>query len=317
MNRMSHADLSRRQALAMAAVSAVSLAAPLAFGQDTGGGRGSEPKLDVREIPSSGVKIPSIGLGTSQQFNIDLQNTAEVEERKAALQAFYDAGGRLIDTAPSYGTSEPVVGALTADLGLNDKVIFATKVGIEGEEAGIEQMRQSLENLKREKIEFMQVHNLRDVDTQLKTLRKWKEDGTLGHIGVTHFRSNSLDDLLPFTEGDRKVDVIQLNYNIEDRQAEERLLPACRENGVATIINVPFGRGGLFGKVRGRELPEHAQRYANSWAQAFLKFLLANEAVTCIIPGTSDAKHATDNCGAMTGPLPTEEERRQLLKKIA
>lgn len=276
----------------------------------------ADEELDIRTIPSTGTEVPAVGLGTWQQFDIELDDAEAVGERKRTLQVFYDAGGRLIDSSPMYGRSEAAVGALSEDLGLNAEFFFATKVWTRGEEEGKGKIRKSIESFRRDELELMQVHNLLDVDTHLATLRALKQEGTIGHIGVSHYTSRSLADLENFTRGENKVDVIQLPYNVENRDAEQRLLPACRDNGVATIINIPFGGGGLFGKVRGRELPEHARRYARTWAQAFLKFILANDAVTCVIPGTSDPKHAADNCGAMTGPLPTEEERRQLLQDI-
>lgn len=299
---------------AFLAAMVVASAAGVTSGQDA---PATNEGLDVRTIPSSGARAPSIGLGTWQQFDIDLTDAEAVAERKKTLQSFYDAGGRLIDSSPMYRRSEAVVGKLTEDLDLNADFFFATKVWTRGEEEGRQQMRQSFDHFRRERLELMQVHNLVDADTHLKTLRAWKEEGRLTHIGVSHYTSQSLADLETFTRGDRKVDVIQLPYNVENQGAEKRLLPACRDNGVATIINIPFGGGGLFGKVRGRDLPEHARRYAESWAQAFLKFILANKAVTCIIPGTNDPEHAADNCGAMRGPLPTEEERRKLLAEIA
>lgn len=278
-----------------------------------------ESKLDRRMIPAINERIPSVGLGTWQQFDIDLADEAAVAERKAALKAFYDAGGRVVDSSPMYARSEEVVGSLSKELGINDELFLATKVWTQGKEAGEKQMQQSLERLGRRTLELMQVHNLTDTAVHLETMQAWKERGTFRLIGVTHYTSASLNDLEKYATGQGvpKVDFIQLPYHVENRDAEKRLLPACRDNGVATMINIPFGSGGLFRRVRDRELPDHARGYAKTWAQAFLKFILADDAVTCVIPGTSDPEHAIDNCGAMTGRLPTEEERARLVEDVA
>ena len=273
----------------------------------------------MRLIPAIDERIPSIGLGTWQQFDIDLADPAAAAGCREALKAFFDAGGTVVDSSPMYGRSEEVVGALSNDLGINDKLFLATKVWTQGKSAGEKQMQQSLERFGRRSIELMQVHNLVDAPIHLETMQAWKEQGTFRLIGVTHYTSASLEDLEKFATGQGvpKVDFIQLPYHVENRDAEKRLLPACKDNGVATMINIPFGSGGLFRRVRDKPLPEHARAYADSWAQAFLKFILANDAVTCVIPGTSDPKHAIDNCGAMKGRLPTQEERERLVEEVA
>ena len=276
------------------------------------------PKLDMRRIPAIDQEVPSIGLGTWQQFDIDLGDQALREDRKAALKAFVDAGGTVVDSSPMYGRSEEVVGALSRELGVNEELFLATKVWTQGQAAGQRQMQQSLDRLGRRTLELMQVHNLVDAAAHLETMQEWKQQGTFRLIGVTHYTSASLGDLEKYATGDGvpKVDFIQLPYHVENRDAEQRLLPACKDNGVATMINIPFGSGGLFRRVGERPLPDHARAYAGSWAQAFLKFILANDAVTCVIPGTSDPKHAVDNCAAMTGRLPTAEEREKLVEEV-
>ncbi len=303
---------SRRSLLASAA-----FAAATAIGAGPRQDGGSAPAdLDRREIPATGDRVPSVGLGTWQQFDIDMADQQTAAERRRTLKAFFDAGGRIVDSSPMYGRSEEVVGALSDELGINDKLWLATKVWTQGKEAGQKQMQQSLDRFRRQKLELMQVHNLVDVELHLQTLREMKQQGIFKLIGVTHYTSASLPDLEKFAGGPNKVDFIQLPYHVENRDAEKRLLPLCQDNGVATMINIPFGSGGLFRRVRDRELPDHARGYAKTWAQAFLKFILANEAVTCVIPGTSDPEHAIDNCGAMTGRLPTEEERTRLIEAV-
>lgn len=313
---------SRRSLLTAAgAVIAASLTAPLARAagsQDAAAKPAGE--LDLRAIPSSGEKIPSIGLGTSRQFNIDLADTAAADELKQTLDAFLKAGGTVIDSSPMYGRSEHTIGALSSEMGNNDKLWIATKVWTQSGEDPVEQMNTSLKLLGREgkNLELMQVHNLVEIEKNLPLIQEWKEKGTFRYIGITSSQRRVIDELTRYAEGKGgvKLDFIQLPYNIEMRDAAERLLPACKDNGVATMINVPFGSGRIFSKVRERPLPEHAQRYAGSWAQALLKFILANEAVTVAIPGTSNPKHVTDNCGAMRGPLPTKEEIAKLIAEV-
>jgi diketogulonate reductase-like aldo/keto reductase len=219
-----------------------------------------------------------------------------------------------------YGKSEAVVGKLSTDMGINDKLWLATKVWTQRDKNGPEQMKRSLELMGRPggTIELMQVHNLVDIEEHLPRLKEMKDSGTFKCIGITSSRRDVIPELTEYAQGKGgvKLDFIQLPYNIEMREAAERLLPACKENGVATMINVPFGSGRIFRKVRERPLPEHAQRYASSWAQALLKFILANEAVTVAIPGTSNPKHVVDNCGAMRGPLPTPDEIQRLIKEV-
>lgn len=311
--------VSRRAILGAAGAAALASLAGLAIAQDPP--KVAEGELMLRTIPSTGVKIPPVGLGTSRQFDADLTDTAVAEELKNALQAFLDAGGTVVDSSPMYGKAEEVIGKLSADLGVNEKLWIATKVWTRDETDPAAQMKRSMQLLGREgkQIELMQVHNLIDVEENLKILQKWKEEGTFRHIGITSSRREVIPELEAYAKGKGgiKLDFIQLPYNIEMREAAERLLPACRDNGVATMINVPFGSGRIFRQVRDRPLPDHAKAYASSWAQALLKFILANEAVTVAIPGTSDPKHAIDNCGAMRGPLPTEDEIKRLIEEVA
>lgn len=313
---------SRRSLLTAAgAAVAASFAAPLARAASRQAAQ-AEPAaaLDLRAIPSSGEKIPSIGLGTSRQFDVDLADAAAVDELKLTLQAFLDAGGTVVDSSPMYGRAEEVVGKLSSDMGINDKLWLATKVWTSRGEDSVAQMTASMKLLGREgkTLELMQVHNLVEIEKNLPLIQEWREEETFRYIGITGSQRGVIDELTRYAEGKGgvKLDFIQLPYNIEMRDAAERLLPACKENGVATMINVPFGSGRIFSKLRDRPLPEHAHRYAGSWAQALLKFILANEAVTVAIPGTSNPKHVADNCAAMRGPLPTKEEIARLIAEV-
>ncbi len=320
---------SRRSILGAAGAMVAASVAPVALAQQRSGVQAAQPpaqsggeELLMRTIPSSGEKIPSIGLGTSRQFDADPNDQAAMEELKAALQAFLDNGGTVVDSSPMYGRAEEVVGKLSTEMGINDRLWLATKVWTQRGQNGPEQMQESMKLMGREggPIELMQVHNLVDIEEHLPRLKEMKESGTYKYIGITSSARNVIPELTEYAEGKKgdgvKLDFIQLPYNVELREAEERLLPACRENGVATMINVPFGSGRIFRELGDKPLPDHAKEWADSWAQAMLKFSLANEAVTVIIPGTSDPKHAIDNTNAMRGRLPTEEERRRLLEAV-
>ena len=318
--------LTRRAVLTAAGAAVVApFAASLAHAafQDAAAPAGGQTReLDLRTIPSSGEKIPSVGLGTSRQFDVDLASPdTNVEELKQTLQAFLDSGGTVVDSSPMYGKAEEVIGKLSGEMGINDKLWIATKVWTQREKDGAGQMKRSMELLGREdgKIELMQVHNLIDIEENLKLLQQWKEEGTFRHIGITSSRRDVIPELEAYANGKGgiKLDFIQLPYNIEMREAADRLLPACKDNGIATMINVPFGSGRIFRQVRDRPLPDHAKPYAKSWAQALLKFILANDAVTVAIPGTSNPQHVADNCAAMTGPLPSEEEIKRLIEEVA
>jgi diketogulonate reductase-like aldo/keto reductase len=274
--------------------------------------RAAESTLNQREIPSSGQRIPVIGLGTSRVFDVDPEDTAALAPLEGVLKNFYEGGCRLVDSSPMYGHAETVTGILARSLGIADELFMATKVWTEGEQAGIEQMERSRELMGGGPLELIQVHNLVDLQTHLKTLRAWREEERVKYIGVTHWRNSGHDELIEIVENE-PIDFVQLNYNIVERDAEDRLLPAAAALGVATIINRPFQRGGLFGKVKGHELPEWVGELGiESWAQFFLKFIVGHPAVTCAIPATSDPEHSADNVGAAHGPLPDAKQRQRM-----
>ncbi|MDQ3440785.1 MAG: aldo/keto reductase [Planctomycetota bacterium] len=269
----------------------------------------------TRKIPSSGESIPVVGLGTWNALNPEKLDDASLKPLEEVVRIFYDAGGRVIDTAPSYGSAEEVTGILTDRMELSDKVFIATKVLERGAEAGLGSFNRSLQRLKRQKIELMQVHNFTDWKTVLPLLREWKQKGTFRYIGVTHYQDHAHDDLEAIIKAD-KPDFLQLNYSIAERAAEKRLLPVARDNGTATLINRPFASGGLIRSVSAKPLPDFVKPFASTWAEALLKFVLAEEAVTCIIPATRNPKHMQENVRAGFGRLPTKDEREKLAAAI-
>ena len=273
----------------------------------------SQKMLLQRSIPSTGEKIPAVGLGSWQQFDVG-NGASERTPLKTVLQEMEKLGGKVIDSSPMYGRSEQVIGELSTELKLNDRFFLATKVWTTGKQEGIAQMNDSMRKMGRKKLDLMQVHNLQDWQTHLKTLKEWKEEGKVRYIGITHYTDSAHSRLEQIVKSGN-IDFVQFNYSIRSRNAEKSLLKAAKDNGVAVIINEPFDQGGLFRAVKGKQLPDWAAAYdIQSWAQYFLKYILSNEAVTCVIPGTSDVKHLTDNLGAGLGKLPDESGRKKMLE---
>ncbi len=270
-------------------------------------------EITKRIIPSSGEKIPLIGLGTWQTFDID-NSSEEREALREVLKTLVAKGASVIDSSPMYGASETVVGDLSSGLKIRDKLFLATKVWTSGQEEGIVQMNESFRKMKTDKMDLMQVHNLIDVHTHLKTLRNWKEQGKVRYFGITHYTASAYNELMRLIK-EEKPDFVQFNYNISVRKAEKELLPLAKDKGVAVIINRPFEEGALFRTVKGKALPAWAIEYdIQSWGQFFLKFIVSHPAVTCAIPGTSKAKHLDDNLGAAFGKLPDENGRKKMIE---
>lgn len=268
-----------------------------------------------RRIPSSGESLPAIGLGSYQSFDV-----GEDRARRAALsevlRLFSQAGAQVIDSSPMYGSSETVVGDLAAELGLREKLFLATKVWTSGREAGVRQMEESFAKLRSDRIELMQVHNLLDLNTHEPTLRRWKEQGRIRYLGITHYHDGAHGELERLVTT-KRYDCVQFNYSLIERAAEQRLLPACAASATAVIINRPFAQAGLFGMVRGKEVPAWASEFdCTSWAQFFLKYILAHPAVTCVIPATSKPQHLADNLGAGLGRLPEAKMRARMVEFI-
>jgi aryl-alcohol dehydrogenase-like predicted oxidoreductase len=302
----------RRQLLQRtAALSALAALAPLL----SSSGWAAEGMLK-RTIPSSGEALPVIGLGTSRVFNVGLDD-AELEPLLTVLKTFLNGGARLIDTAPSYGRSEQVAGELVKRAAAPDKVFWATKVSSTGREAGLRQIEASFAALNAPIIDLIQVHNLQDTKTQLGLLRELKQQGRVRYLGITHYREAAHDDLLQVLRTEQ-VDFVQLNYSVDERNADRRLLPYCAEHGIATLINRPFTRGGLLSRVRERPLPAWAVEVdATSWAQLALKFILGQPGVTTVIPATSNPRYMADNLLAGQGRLPDQAQRQRILQAFA
>jgi len=261
-----------------------------------------------RPIPSTGEPLPVLGLGTWQTFDVA---DAAVRPLTDVLQTFHRAGGRLIDSSPMYGQAEKVVGAITETLPERDDFFYATKVWTTGREEGILQMEDSFRKMRRTRMDLMQIHNLVDWKTHLKTLRGWKEEGRVCYIGITHYTDASHAELERLI-ATRDFDFVQFNYSLFARNAEKRLLDACAHHGVATLINRPFGEGTHLRRIAGKPLPAWAAGYGiTSAAQLLLKYILSNPAVTCVIPATSNPEHAADNMRAGEGPLLDEASIKQ------
>ncbi len=266
----------------------------------------------TRPIPSSGEAMPVVGLGTSQVFDVGGSDEARGPLRDV-LRRFLDAGARMIDTSPMYGRAEAVSGVLIAELQARQRIFFATKVWTSGRDAGIAQMRRSAELLKTETIDLIQIHNLVDWRTHLATLRQMKTEGRVRYIGLTHFTEGALSELARIIRAEPGIDFVQCAYSLGTRAAERELLPVAAERGVAVIVNRPFEDGGMFRLVRGRALPKWAAAFdCASWAQLFLKYILAEPAVTCVIPATSNPRHMEDDLKAGFGRLPDANEREQI-----
>jgi len=311
--------MDRRNFLAMGGVVAVTGAAVTRAHVTGYPHQHPEGQLLMRRIPSSGETIPAVGLGTSGPFEVGAEESARAPLQEV-LQEFFANGATLIDTSPMYSTAEAVLGdLLTAEQ--QAKAFIATKVwtpgsGGHGEQKGIEQMQRSMALLKHKRIELMQVHNLVDLDAHLKTLRGWKDEGKVKYLGVTHYTTSSYPDLMAIVQRE-KIDFVQFNYSVATREAEQRLLPMCADKGVAVLVNRAFEDGNLFTRVQGKALPAWAAEFgAKSWAQLFLKFVLAHPAVTCVIPATGKVRNLFDNIGAGFGALPNAKQLAQIVAAV-
>jgi aryl-alcohol dehydrogenase-like predicted oxidoreductase len=299
---VSNADVTRRAVLK---AGATVLGAMLMPAESRGGG------LLFRLIPRTREPVPAVGLGTWQVFDV-AGNAAEMAQAKDTLKVFVERGGRVVDSSPMYDSSESVTGQLAAELSVPGKLFVATKVWTSGRQAGIRQMEDSMKKLRVERLDLMQVHNLVDADTHLATLRDWKASGRIRYAGITHYHAGAHADLEKIIKrGD--IDFVQVNYSLAEPEAEPRLLRAAADSSTAVIVNRPFAEGAMFRRVKGKALPDWAAEVGcASWAQFFLKWILAQPAVTCVIPGTRNPTHVADNLGAAAGPLPDEAMRRKM-----
>ncbi|MGD0025816.1 MAG: aldo/keto reductase [Xanthobacteraceae bacterium] len=277
--------------------------APPAFAQ-------TAAPLITRAIPGSGERLPAVGLGTAEVF--DSADEATRQKAAAVVQALVGNGGSLIDTASTYGDAERVLGDVIASAGIREKIFIATKL----ESPDAAELKRSLSRLRTTKLDLLQLHNVRDPQQSLARFKDWKAQGVCRYIGITstfHGHFAAVEAVL----AREKPDFVQIDYSLDDREAEKRILPLAGEVKAGVLTALPFGRGRLFRAVRGKALPDWAREFADSWAQFFLKYLLGDQQVTAVIPGTSDAAHMTDNLGAMRGPLPDPAQRRQMVEFVA
>jgi diketogulonate reductase-like aldo/keto reductase len=277
-------------------------------------------RMHQRKIPSSGEMLPVVGCGTWRTFDVG-RRPEERAPLAEVLAVLFEAGGSVIDTSPMYGAAEGVVGDLLAAPSVRDgvtrsKAFIATKVWTSGRDSGIEQMTRSLSLLKTDHVELMQIHNLLDWRAHLPTLRAWKADKRIRYLGITHYTQSAHDELEAVMRSE-KWDFVQLNYALDDRAVERRLLPLAVERGIAVLVNQPFGGGGLLRKLLSRKLPDWAGEIGcTSWAQVLLKFVLANPAVTCVIPGTGKPEHMRDNVQAGLGVYPDAAMLKKMVADV-
>jgi aryl-alcohol dehydrogenase-like predicted oxidoreductase len=270
----------------------------------------------TRKIPASGVPLPAIGMGTSGSFEVP-PNSAEHRALKEVLQRFFAGGATLIDTAPTYSNAEEILGPLLAEGGWRKQAFIATKLSrVRGREEGMAQFNQSLKNLRTDKVELLQVHNLGDWQTQMQLARELKQQGKTQYVGVTHYVESAQDALADVVQ-QTKPDFLQINYSVTQRGAEKRVLPMAKELGVAVLANRNFDDGNLFDRVKGVALPGWASEVqVSSWAQMFLKFVLSHDAITAVIPATGKPDRQSDNLKAGLGPLLNAAQKAELIKLI-
>jgi diketogulonate reductase-like aldo/keto reductase len=274
------------------------------------------PRIHTRAIPASGEHLPAIGMGTWITFDVArgqaISPSDTLTTRWQVLQAFFAAGGRLIDSSPMYGSAEAVLGELLPQSPGAAALFSATKVWTPGQWMGEQQMARSRALWGLPRFDLMQVHNLLDWDAHLPTLRRMKADGQIRYLGITTSHGRRHDDLAALIRNEA-LDFVQLTYNLAHRAADRRLLPLAAERGCAVIINRPFDGGHLFDRVRGKPLPGYAAEIGcTNWAQVFLKFVISHPAITCAIPATSQPAHMRENMGALHGPLPEAALRRSM-----
>ena len=297
--------VSRRQMIKILGLFAATASLPLT-------GRAASSMLQ-NKIPSSGEYIPVIGMGSSRTFDVGNDEKARVN-LASVLKVFFERGGSVIDTSPMYGSSEQVLGDLLAKTHNKESLFMATKVWTEGRAEGIAQMQESMNLLHTPVIDLIQIHNLLDWEVQMETLLKWKQQGKIRYIGITTHRGFDHEQISVVMRN-FPVDFVQFSYSIANRTAEKTILPLAAERGIATMVNRPFQRGGLFQHVKGMELPAWAADFdCFSWGQFFLKYVVSHPAVTCVIPATSKVRHMQDNMGAGYGRMPNEQQRQRMLE---
>lgn len=309
MTDQKHSSTRRQFISAMAALGASALPWPALGAQQ------ATAQFITKKMPGSGEALPVIGMGTSRTFDVGADQALR-DARLDVFKTFVEMGGTIIDSSPMYGTAEDVIGYCLKQLDPKPKLYSATKVWIEGKEAGVKQMENSARLWGLPGFDLMQVHNLVNWQPHLETLQKWKAAGKIRHIGITtsHGRLHKEFEAIMAQE---PLDFVQLSYNIIDREAEAKLLPLALERGQAVMANRPFQRGALFSAVKGKELPGWASEIdCANWAQFFLKFVVSHPAVTCAIPATRRSDHMRENMGANTGRLPDEAMRKKMISVL-
>jgi aryl-alcohol dehydrogenase-like predicted oxidoreductase len=269
--------------------------------------------LQQKKIPSSGELIPIIGLGTARRYE-DVTNDAEKVPLRETIAKFKEVGLKVIDSSPSYGTAEAVVGDIVEGLKIRDSLFLATKVSLrkDGREEGLKQIEESFKRLRTSKIDLIAVHNLRDTDTQLKSLREMKQAGRIRYVGITTSFDRQYGEFEQVMKKET-LDFIQVDYALDNRDAGEKILPLAGDRGIAVMTNLPFGRGRLFKAVQGKKLPDWAREFdCQSWPQFFLKYIVSHPSVTCAIPGMAKAEYVVDNVGAARGRLPDAAMRKRM-----
>jgi aryl-alcohol dehydrogenase-like predicted oxidoreductase len=297
------ARLTRRQFARLSATGAAAALVPPAIAQTTA-------PLIARAIPKTGEQLPAVGLGTAAVFDDDDAGTRSKAE--AVIKVLTANGGRLIDTASTYGDAESVIGAVLEAAGGRQNFFIATKL----ESPDAAELQQSLRRLRTPKVDLLQLHNVSDPRQSLKQFDAWKAQGACRYVGITSTFHGDFGAVAAVL-GREQPDFVQVDYSLDNREVEKRILPLAADVKAAVLTALPFGRGRLFRAVRGKAIPDWAQSFAGSWAQFFLKFLLADPRVTAVIPGTADPAHMLDNLGAMRGALPDPDQRRRMVQLVA
>jgi aryl-alcohol dehydrogenase-like predicted oxidoreductase len=302
-----HEVITRRRAVKLIGATAAGACLPLGSSRMFA----AEGSSLMRAIPSTGEKLPVIGLGSAVTFDVP-SSSPKTKDIAEVITHFAKHGGKVIDSSPMYGNAESLIGQIAGKSGLTDSLFIATKVWTRGKEAGIAQMEQSLTRFQRRKIDLMQVHNLVDVEIQMSSLREWKSKGRIRYTGITYSEPQGFAEI----ERNMKLqhpDFVQINYSIVDRGAAQRILPLAQELRMGVLINRPFGSGGVIRAVSGKPLPPWAAEFdCHSWAQFLLKWVVSHPAVTCVIPATNNPQHLEDNMAAGLGRLPDAKTRQRM-----
>ncbi len=273
--------------------------------------RAGEPVMLRKTIPGAAESLPVIGLGSWLTFDVNT-DAPVIADFVRLIQDFFARGGKLVDSSPMYGSAEQIIGLLLDKSDMRDRVFTATKVWSDGEQAGIQQMERSAQKWGVNHFDLMQIHNLRDWQTHLKTLKAWKAEGKIRYIGITTSHGRSHRELEAILRQE-PIDFVQLTYNIEDRSVEQRLLPLAADQGIAVLVNRPYQGGSLFRAVKEKTLPDWTAEFdCRSWGQFFLKYIVSHPAVTCVIPATTKRHHLQDNMDAGIGRQPDAAQRKKM-----